>query len=123
MRSHCNSDSEESSEYEECGLESSASDLKGWMARELYSPEVAAQILALPVLSCGVTDRLMWPHTTQIWYTQAYDKQHVDQSNCRRVPRRSGFSRLVLVSGRLEKKEVPWQLALLIEDLKNKEVG
>ena len=29
MRNHCNSDSEESSEYEECGLESSASDLKG----------------------------------------------------------------------------------------------
>ena len=30
MRSHCNSDSEESSEYEECGLESSASELKVW---------------------------------------------------------------------------------------------
>ena len=28
MRSHCNSNSEESSEYEECGLESSASELK-----------------------------------------------------------------------------------------------
>ena len=29
MRSHCNSAYEESSEYKECGLESSASDLEG----------------------------------------------------------------------------------------------
>ena len=41
---------------------------------------------------------------------------------------RNIFSRLVLVSGRLEdlcleKKKVPWQLATLIEEDKCKEVG
>nr|POE58300.1 hypothetical protein CFP56_05245 [Quercus suber] len=35
------------------------------LIRELYSPEVAAQILAIPISSCGVTDKLLWPHTTQ----------------------------------------------------------
>ncbi|KAL0014744.1 hypothetical protein SO802_001813 [Lithocarpus litseifolius] len=92
---YSNSDYEELSEYKECREELSESDLEGLstffpggvstsvlssrMARELYSPEVAAQILAIPVLRCGVTDKLMCSHTTQIWYTQAYDKQHVDQ--------------------------------------------
>ncbi|KAF3961345.1 hypothetical protein CMV_014033 [Castanea mollissima] len=27
---------------------------------------VAVQILAIPISSCGVTDKLLWPHTTQL---------------------------------------------------------
>ncbi|KAF3971312.1 hypothetical protein CMV_005071 [Castanea mollissima] len=36
------------------------------LIRELYSLEVAVQILAIPISSCGVTDKLLWPHTTQL---------------------------------------------------------
>ncbi|KAL0007675.1 hypothetical protein SO802_009177 [Lithocarpus litseifolius] len=74
--------------------------------------------------------------TVQTRYAQ--DAQHVDQNNCRRVPRRvcpvlltvEGHwqRRFVLVSRRMEelylgKKKVPRQLAALIEGQKCKEVG
>ena len=37
-------------------------DLEQDLVRELYSPEVAAQILSTPILRQGVTDKLIWPH-------------------------------------------------------------